>query len=513
MVALAVVVGPGGGRQGLAWRTPGRRGPCGVGRVPARRGGSPGRRGRRPAGTEGTSPGSTCRRRGPASAAGSTSTAGERPPWPTASCTTWTRTTRPGTGWYRVRRAAPLRLAGTGGPRARHADGRSAGDGRWLVSVEERVDRHDGHAPRGGHAHRRVGPGRGAGRGRPFRGRAPTVAGRPVAGLVHVGPPDMPWDATTLRVARAVGDRRRPRPRARPAPWPAARACRWASPAGRPTAPCSSWTTGPAGGCPTAWRRTGSAARRPGAGRAGRRRRRVPRAGLGVRPADLRPNWPTDPWWPAWARVVVTDWWSCAPPAAGPDAGGWTIVEIDQPCVSLAGVVSPDGVSAVVLGTTATEADVVLAVALDGSASGPAPVGTARGWWCRRTGRPGPRPGVADTPTHVVPGLFFAPTNPDVTPGSRVAPAPGGVLPRRADRRRRARLRPRGPVPHQPGHRRGGRRLPGEHRVRPGLPGRAAGRVGRGRRRRLRGIRPVAGRRRVWSTADGWPSAAPAPAG
>ena len=33
----------------------------------------------------------------------------------------------------------PVRLTTTGGPEVRHADGRTTADGRWLVSVEERV--------------------------------------------------------------------------------------------------------------------------------------------------------------------------------------------------------------------------------------------------------------------------------------------------------------------------------------------------------------------------------------
>ena len=63
----------------------------------------------------------------------------------------------------------------------------------------------------------------------------------------------------------------------------------------------------------------------------------------------------------------------------------------------------------------------MLRVALDGCASAPAPVGAARRWWCRRTGRPGPRPVVGRRGRpHVVPGLFFPPTNPgrDARPGA-----------------------------------------------------------------------------------------------
>jgi len=68
--------------------------------------------------------------------------------------------------------------------------------------------------------------------------------------------PDMPWDATTLRLARLSVVLGSPCS-GRPAPWRGSRVAvgqpRWTS-----TAPCSSWTTAPAGGSPTGWRRTGS---------------------------------------------------------------------------------------------------------------------------------------------------------------------------------------------------------------------------------------------------------------
>jgi dipeptidyl aminopeptidase/acylaminoacyl peptidase len=89
--------------------------------------------------------------------------------------------------------------------------------------------------------------------------------------------------------------------------------------------------------------------------------------------------------------------------------------------VSLIGVVSPDGVDAVVLGTTATESAAVLSVALDGGRparrlSAPPRVSVPEDRASRSVTR------VAVTPTHRVPGLFFPPTNPDVAPDPRLLP-------------------------------------------------------------------------------------------
>ncbi len=101
------------------------------------------------------------------------------------------------------------------------------------------------------------------------------------------------------------------------------------------------------------------------------------------------------------------------PPSGGPDSGRWSMTEVAQPCVSLAGVVSPDGVSVVICGTTPTESQAVFAVAPDGTipprrlSAAPAVVVTTE-----RASHS--RPHRATVGDHVVPGLFFPPTNPDV---------------------------------------------------------------------------------------------------
>ncbi len=70
------------------------------------------------------------------------------------------------------------------------------------------------------------------------------------------------------------------------------------------------------------------------------------------------------------------------------------------------------------------------------------------------------------------------------------AAAGGGLLPRRPDLLRRARVGPRGAVLHQPRAGRRRRRLPGQQWPWPRLPATAARTVGGGRRRRLRAVRP-----------------------
>ena len=182
------------------------------------------------------------------------------------------------------------------------------------------------------------------------------------------------------------------------------------------------------------------------------------------------------------------------PPSGGPDAGRWSMTEVAQPCVSLAGVVSPDGISVVICGTTPTESHAVLAVAPDG-ATPPRRLSAAPAVVVTASGPPDSRPHRVTVGGHGVPGLFFPPANPDavVEPG---CPPPLVVFchggPTAAAE---PGYDPNDPVPDQPGHRRCRRRLPGEHRVRPGLPGPAPRLLGRGRRRRLRRLRPVAGRR------------------
>ena len=55
------------------------------------------------------------------------------------------------------------------------------------------------------------------------------------------------------------------------------------------------------------------------------------------------------------------------PGPAGPLSGGWTVSTIEQPCVTLAGVAGAPGGAIVVLGSTATEAQVVLELDPDGA--------------------------------------------------------------------------------------------------------------------------------------------------
>jgi dipeptidyl aminopeptidase/acylaminoacyl peptidase len=117
-------------------------------------------------------------------------------------------------------------------------------------------------------------------------------------------------------------------------------------------------------------------------------------------------------------------------PGTGGGATAWSLEVVDQPCVSLSGVVAlgggpsggrpdPGGESVAVLGSTTTEAHGVFEVAPEGRdpavrrstapsvAVDPADVSTGR-------------PFAARTPSGTVPGLFFAPAN------ARVGgPAPG----------------------------------------------------------------------------------------
>jgi len=103
------------------------------------------------------------------------------------------------------------------------------------------------------------------------------------------------------------------------------------------------------------------------------------------------------------------------PPPAGGDAPGWTWSVVDQPCVSLSAVVTPDGHRVAVLGSTPTEAQGVFVVDPTGAgrpvrlSAPPAVVvaadrASASVPWTGRSG------------DVVVPGHFFAPVNPDVTP-------------------------------------------------------------------------------------------------
>ena len=318
--------------------------------------------------------------------------------------------------WYRVGPgpdAVPVRLAGTGAGGARHADGRVTADGHWLVSVEERVDGTTAE-------HRLVAtPTDGSGPARVLvedghfvAAPRPSPDGRWLAWCTW-DHPDMPWDAARLRVARLRAVDGVPTP-----------------------GPPRTVAGGP-----------GVAAGQPRWAADGALLFVDDRTGWWL-PYRLAPNRLEEPASDGEALVDVAaefhgpDWVFgqhtfdeladgslvarmgtggrdrlvvLRRPTTDPDSGGWAVEEIDQPCVSLAGVVSPDGIDAVVLGTTATEAAAVLAVALDGARparrlSAPPRVSVP----AERASPAGAR--VAATPTHDVPGLYFPPTNPDVTP-------------------------------------------------------------------------------------------------
>jgi len=103
------------------------------------------------------------------------------------------------------------------------------------------------------------------------------------------------------------------------------------------------------------------------------------------------------------------------PPPAGRDAPGWSWSEVDQPCVSLSAVVTSDGRRVAVLGSTPTEAQAVFAVDPSGAVaparlSAPPSVVVAADRASASVPRMGSSGGVA------VPGQFFPPVNPDVTP-------------------------------------------------------------------------------------------------
>ena len=92
--------------------------------------------------------------------------------------------------------------------------------------------------------------------------------------------------------------------------------------------------------------------------------------------------------------------------------------------------------------------------------------------------------------------LVYPPTNPEATGARRRPAAAAGRRPRRADRERGPGAQPGGPVLDVPRLLRRRRRLPRVDRLRPPLPRRAAGPLGRGRPRRRRGLRPLPRRRR-----------------
>ena len=130
-----------------------------------------------------------------------------------------------------------------------------------------------------------------------------------------------------------------------------------------------------------------------------------------------------------------------------------------------------------------------------------------------RTTSQWPSPSRSPTERGELPGLYYRPTLAGVAGSRRRPTAARGLLPLGPNRLRRGRLRPGGPVLHQPRLRRGRRRLRREHRLRPRLPPPPVGRLGAGRRRRLRRRRPGPGRRGGWPTASGWPCGGAAPGG
>jgi dipeptidyl aminopeptidase/acylaminoacyl peptidase len=317
--------------------------------------------------------------------------------------------------WHRVDLASsdgPVHL-GPGGAGSRHADGRPTPDGRWLVSVEEKVS--DILA-----THRVVAvPTDGSGRtvvlvdhGHFVSAPRPSPDGRWLAWCTW-DHPDMPWDSTVLRVAPLDSTRSSiglgPVIDVAGGPGVSVGQPRWMSDGGLVFVDDRSGWWLPYRTAPAELLE----ATEP-----------VQSVALVEMEAEFHG--------PDWAfgahtydeladgslvarmgtggrdRLVVL-----RPPVSGPDSGTWTVTEVPQPCMSLAGVVSPDGVSAAVHGTTPSEAHAVFAVALDGSfpprpLSAPPGVQVAPGWVSHSVRR------TIAVGAHSVPGLFFPPTNPEV---------------------------------------------------------------------------------------------------
>jgi len=327
--------------------------------------------------------------------------------------------------WHRLdpgADAAPVRLGADGDPvvDVRHADGRLTPDGRWLVSVEERL------GPDGA-THRLLAvPAGGPG--------PPTVLAAPGDFVAAPRPspdgrwlawttwdhPAMPWDAGRLQVAPLAAGGGPPvlgtavtvaggpdtsvgQPR-----WCADGSLLfvddrtgWWLPYRVPAAAFDGTGPGPGDAVPL----IGDEAEYHGPDWVFGRHTFDELADgslLAVRRSEGRD------------RLVLL-----RPPPAGPDAGGWSRHDVDQPCVALAGVVTRDGRTAAVLGSTPTEAQSVFAVDPTGvvpprrlSADPAVAVDPDRASLpVSRVGRAGGVP---------VPGLFFAPVNPDVPPdGSR----------------------------------------------------------------------------------------------
>jgi dipeptidyl aminopeptidase/acylaminoacyl peptidase len=322
--------------------------------------------------------------------------------------------------WYRWDPAsgdAAIRLTSTGGPEVRHADGHTTTDGRWLVSVEERVtgpsathqvvatptDGSGGSVVLVDHGHFVAAP-------------RPSPDGRWLAWCTW-DHPDMPWDATVLRVAPLDTGA------------PAVRLDAPVDVAGGPGVSVGQprWTAD--GGLVFVDDRSGWWLPY----------RVAPGALEGMMAGSAGPDAVSTPLVEVDAEFHGPDWVLglhtfdeladgalvarmgtggrdrlvvLRPPSGGPDSGRWSMAEVAQPCVSLAGVVSPDGVSVVICGTTPTESHAVFAVASDGTtpprrlSAPPAVVVTTE-----RASHS--RPHRATVGDHTVPGLFFPPTNPD----------------------------------------------------------------------------------------------------
>ena len=311
----------------------------------------------------------------------------------------------------------PVRLNSTGSGPVRHADGRTTADGRWLVSVQEEVT--------GASAvHRVVAvPTDGStatvvlvDRGGFVAAPRPSPDGRWLAWCTW-GHPDMPWDAARLVVAPLSegpdGLQLGPVTEVAGGNGVAVGQPRWMADGGLVFVDDRTGWWLPYRVAPGAW--------------SDPRESPVPVVAL------VDPRTEEEFHGPDWVfglhtfdegpdgslaarvgtggrdRLVVL-----RPPSSGPDAGPWTRTGVDQPCVSLAGVVRPDATSVVVHGTTPTEAHAVFAVTLDGSRppqrlSAPPAVETPPD----RASHSVPRTAVVGD--HRVPGLFFPPTNPDVS--------------------------------------------------------------------------------------------------
>jgi len=326
--------------------------------------------------------------------------------------------------WHRFEPAAaepPVRLgvdpeqAGT----VRHADGRPIPGGRWLVSVEERI------TPDGTTHRLIVVPTRGTGRstelvapgvhGHFVAAPRPSPDGRWLAWVVW-DHPDMPWDTSRLQVAPL------------------------SSGAGMPVVGPSVTVAGGTGnsvGQPR-WMADGSLVfvddrtgwwlpyRVPGGSFVGDGPEADSAVALVADEAEYHgPDWVfgqhtfdelADGSLAAVRRAGGRDHLVVLrPPSAGPDHQGWSRTDVDQPCVGLSAVVSPDGRTLVVLGSTPTEAQAVLAVDPTGeapprrlSAAPAVPVVASR------VSPSVPR--VGHTDGQRVPGQFFRPVHPDGAP-------------------------------------------------------------------------------------------------